>query len=64
MSHRTRRRKTYKRAPVKTVMVQGSSNLEVSPAKIIIRYVSTSVQTEDETTRTVLFSIGQPLINE
>lgn len=31
-------------------MVQGASGLEVSPAKIIIRYVSTSVQTEEETT--------------
>ncbi|XP_066259385.1 lipid storage droplets surface-binding protein 1-like isoform X2 [Euwallacea similis] len=48
MSHRTKRRKTYRRAPVRTVLVQEKSSLEVAPAKIIVRYVSTSVQTDDQ----------------
>ncbi|KAL1508873.1 hypothetical protein ABEB36_003696 [Hypothenemus hampei] len=45
MAHRTKRRRTYRRTPIKKSVVQ--ENSEKAPVeKIIIRYVSTSVQTD------------------
>lgn len=51
MSQRARRKRKFGRAPIRTVIVQDKSSLETVPKTIIVRYVSTSVQTEDPKTR-------------
>ncbi|ERL92191.1 lipid storage droplets surface-binding protein 1 isoform X2 [Dendroctonus ponderosae] len=50
MSQRARRKRKFGRVPIRTVIVQDKSSLETVPKTIIVRYVSTSVQTEDPIT--------------